>query len=90
MRRDTGAVQIYNHENLDETCQAFTVFAIFQFSLNIKNNPRCTHPIYVLSMCKSRIESVEVLLRLGPRKFIKIVGPLKNSHFFKDSHFHHC
>ena len=60
----------------------------FNFREKSKLTLRCTAPIYVLSICKRRIKSVEGLRRYRPYKLINILSPFKKFYIFsKNSRF---
>ena len=65
------AVQIMN---IASPYKKFYIFfkelSFLKFSRKIKINPRCTAPIYVLSICKRKIKSVEGLRRYRPQKLM--------------------
>ena len=52
----------------------------FHFQEKSKLTPSCTDPVYVLSMCKRKIKSVEGLLRYRPYKLINIASMYKKFH----------
>ena len=50
----------------------FQFLLFFNIQEKTKNNPRCIVPIYVLSMCKSKIAFIEGLPRYRPYKLMTI------------------
>ena len=69
---------------------SFQFLQIFQFSRRKKTKIklRCTTPIYVLSICKRKIKSLEGLRRYRPYKLMNIANPYKKFYIFsKNSHF---
>ena len=70
----------------------FTFFSknsnFFNFQEKSKLTLRCTAPIYVLSICKRKIELMEGLRRYRPYKLMNIASPYKKFlHFFKEFSF---
>ena len=59
----------------------------FNFQEKSKLTLRCTAPIYVLSICKRKIKSLEGLRRYRPYKLMNIASPYKKFYIFsKNSH----
>ena len=86
-RETLGHYKVVNIKVLMLHVTSFQFLQIFQFSRK-KNKLRCTTPIYVLSICKRKIKSVEGLRRYRPYKLINIANPYKKFYIFsKDSHF---
>ena len=78
--------------NIASPYKKFHIISKICHFLNFRENskliPRCTAPIYVLSMCKRRIESVEGLPRYRPYKLMNIASPYKKFHIIsKICHF---
>ena len=60
----------------------------FNFQEKSKLTPSCTDPVYVLSLCKIKIKSVEGLLRNRPYKLMKFVSIYRKFHVIsKITHF---
>ena len=78
--------------NIANPYKNFTFFSknshFFNFREKSKLTLRCTAPIYVLSICKRKIKSVEGLRRYRPYKLMNILSPFKKFYIFsKNSHF---
>ena len=82
----------YKHMNILSPCKKFYIFSkdsdFFNVQEKSKLTLRCTAPIYVLSICKKKIKSVEGLRRYRPYKLMNILSPYKKVYIFsKNSHF---
>ena len=82
----------YKLMNIANQYKKFYIFSknshFFNFREKSKLTLRCTAPIYVLSICKRKIKSVEGLRRYRPYKLMNILSPFKKFYIFsKNSHF---
>ena len=82
----------YKLMNIANPYKKFYIFSknshFFNFREKSKLTLRCTAPIYVLSICRRKIKSVEGLRRYRPYKLMNILSPFKKFYFFsKNSHF---
>ena len=82
----------YKLMNIANPYKKFYIFSknshFFNFREKSKLTLRCTAPIYVLSICKRKIKSVEGLRRYRPYKLMNILSPFKKFYiFFKEFSF---
>ena len=78
------AVQTHEYcKSIQEILHFFKDFSFSPFSRKSKLTSRYTAPIYVLSMCKRRIEYIEGLLRYRPYKLMYIASPYKKFYLFQ-------
>ena len=82
----------YKLMNIASPFKKFYIFSknshFFNFREKSKLTLRCTAPIYVLSICKRKIKSMEGLRRYRPYKLMNIASPFKKFYIFsKNSHF---
>ena len=74
--------------NIASPYKKFYIFHFFNFREKLKLTLCCTAPIFVLSMCRGKIKSVEELRRYRPYKLMNIASPYKKFYIFsKNSHF---
>ena len=77
-------------KSIQEILHFSRISHFLNFQGKSKLTPRCTAPMYVLSMCKRKIKSVEGLPRYRPYKLMNITtaSPYKKFYIFsKISHF---
>ena len=82
----------YKLMNILSPFKKFYIFSKNSYFVNFQEKSkltlRCTAPIYVLSICKRKIKSVEELRRYRPYKLMNILSPFKKFYIFsKNSHF---
>ena len=82
----------YKLMNIASPYKKFYIFSknshFFNFQEKSKLTLRCTAPIYVLSIYKRKIKSMEGLRRYRPYKLMNIASPYKKFYIFsKNSHF---
>ena len=86
--KDRETLEHYKVINIKVLMLHVTSFQFLQKIFNFQEKKtkiklRCTTPIYVLSMCKRKIKSLEGLRRYRPYKLMNIANPYKKFYIFQ-------